>query len=251
MGSNTKKDEIIKVISKYDDLSHTNGWFVGKPICKVWIEDFSDEDTGETVSIERKQVLYNKGTAITPDLVSELLFHFQCGDIKEVEISNQCRAAYEATYGTHVYLAVAEIGPKSKKYKFIFSATSIPVAIDILKDYIELNFIGGYRIGSIKEFQTELILEDNLKKEDSSEEDSLNDDKFYQINALIQHEDGFEHSANVVVKTIDLDKALLLLNRRLESQFKGEQITSKLEEAKLINVDYIIDDEFLAAYKTE
>lgn len=247
----TKKNEVVSTIFTYAELSRVSGMFINKTICKGWKEDFVDESTGEVVSIERKQVLYDKGTEITPDLVSSLLFNFECGEIKEVEISNQRRSAYETSYGTRIYLAVAEVGPKAKKYKFLFSASSIPVSIEILKDYIELNFLTGYRIISLKEFQTDVILDDNLKKEGdiSSEEDAMNEDKFYQITALVQNEDGYEYNANAVVRTTDLDKAIILLNRRLADKAGDEKFTTKLEEAKLINVDHIIEDEFTAAYK--
>lgn len=250
MIAQTKKNEVVRTISRYEDLALTVGNFLNKAVCKEWVEDFVDEDSGEVVPIPRKEVIYDKGTEITNELVSSLLFYLQTGDIKEVEISNQRRSAYESVYGTRIYLAVAEIGPKHKKYKFLFSANSIPVSVDILKDYIELNFQGGYRIISIKEFQTSLILDDDLKKDGVGNEDDelLNKEKFYQITAIVIAEDGFENSTNAVVKTIDLDKALMLLNRKLVKHVEGE-FTLKLEEAKLLTVDCIIEDEFTMAYK--
>lgn len=250
----TKKNEVVKTIYEYNDIASANGMYINKVACKEWVEDFIDEDTSEVVTIERKEVLYDRGTAITSDLIPKLLFYFQSGELKEIEVSNQRRAAYETSYGTRVYLAVAEIGAKRKKYKFLFSAHNIPVSIDILKDYIELNFTGGYRITSIKEFKTSIILEDSLKEESEivSDEEVMNDDKFYQITAIIQNEDGYEFDADAVVKTVDLDKAILLLNRKLmEGRKEEDKFTSKLEEAKLINVDYIIEDEFVAAYAHE
>lgn len=247
----TRKDELVSIVTRSEDLQHSTGKFISKAICKVWIEDFVDEDSGEVVPIERKEILFDKAKEITPDTLSQLLFYIQSGEVKEIEISNQRRAAYESSYGTRIYLAVAEIGPKCKKNKFLFSASSIPVAVEVLKDYIELNFIGGYRIVSIKEFQTSLVLEDNLTEMSNCnpmEEDALNDEKFYHITAIVTAKDGFEHKANVVVKTLDLDKALVLLNKRL-TETREEEFTTKLEEAKLLTVDHIIEDEFTLAYK--
>ncbi|MDX9847434.1 MAG: hypothetical protein RBT74_10680 [Tenuifilaceae bacterium] len=247
----TKKDEVVKAISKYEELALVQGMFLREAVCKGWTEDFVDEDTSEVVTIERKEVLFDKATALTSDVVSKLLFYFQCGDVKEVVVSNQCRAAYEANYGTTTYIAVAEIGPKRKKYKFLFSASSIPVCVDILKDYIELNFLGGYRIISIKEFQTNLIVDDNLARENApADEDALNKDKFYQITAIVSI-DEYEYSTNAVVKTLDLDKAMILLKRRIEEADQDQEISTRLEEAKLLSVDYIIENDFVAAYLTE
>lgn len=250
----TKKDEVVKTISKYEELPHSVGMFANKGISKSWVEDFIDQDTAEVVQIERKEILFDKGTELTPDVVSKLLFYFQSGDIKEIEVSNQKRAAYENSYGTRVYLAVAEIGIKRKKYKFLFSAPNIPTSIEILKDYIELNFSGGYRIVSIKEFKTNIIIEDTLKKENEALNDgeTLNEEKFYQITVISKNEEDYEYESDAVVKTIDLDKAILLFNRKLmEGRTESERFTSRLEEAKLLNVNYIIEDDFTLAYQPE
>lgn len=246
----TKKNEIIRRITSYDDLALAGGNYLSKAVYREWDEDFADKDTGDIVTIPRKEVIYEKGKELTPEVVSSLLFYLQAGDVKEVEISNQLRAAYESLYGTRIYLAVAEIGPKRKKHKFLFTANSIPVSVQVLKDYIELNFNGGYRIVSLKEFQTSLILDDDLKSESDEGDEPLNKDKFYQINAIITAEDGFENSINAVVNTIDLDKALVLLDRKLKEHVEYE-FTLKLEEAKLLTVDYIIEDEFSMAYRSE
>lgn len=246
----TKKDEVISIITKSEELAHSAGKFISKAICKCWTEDFVDEDSGEVVTIDRKEILFDKAKEITPTLIPQLLFHLQSGEVKEIEISNQRRAGYESSYGSRIYVAVAEIGPKHKRTKFLFAAPNIPVSIEILKDYIELNFIGGYRIVSIKEFQTSLVLEDKMKEASKvNEEDALNDEKFYHITAIVTMQDGYETKSNVVVKTLDLDKALLLLNKRLTETYKEEEFTSKLEEAKLLTVDNIIEDDFVLAYK--
>jgi hypothetical protein len=246
----TKKDEVIQIITKSEDLANASGKFISKAICKCWTEDFVDEDSGEVVEIDRKEILFDKAKEITPTLIPQLLFHLQSGEVKEIEISNQKRAAYESSYGSRIYLAVAEIGPKLKKNKFLFAAPNIPISIEILKDFIELNFIGGYRIVSIKEFQTSLVLDDKMTEMSKiNQEDSLNDEKFYHITAIVTMKDGYETKANVVVKTLDLDKALILLNKKLSETYKEEEFTSKLEEAKLLTVDHIIEDDFVLAYK--
>lgn len=247
----TKKDEIISSITLPSELAKAVGMYINKTVKKSWIEDFIDEDTGEVIPIERNEVLYDKGTTITPELTAKILFYMQAGDIGEIEISNQRRAAYEACYGARIYLIVAEVGPKMKKNKFLFQAPSIPVALEIIRDYIELNFIGGYRIISVKEFQTDIVLEDKLKSggDYMPEEGTLDDDKFYQITFLVGDEDGYEHKANAVVKTTELDKAIMTFEKWIHEQQPGVELTIKLEEAKLLTVDFIVEDEFLLAYK--
>ena len=160
----TRKDEVVETVTSTDEVMKLNGKYFKSHACKVWTEDFVDEDSGEIVPIERKEVIFESGTEITPTLISSLLFYLQSGELKSIEVSNQKRASYEIAAGRRIYLAVAEFDLGKKKSKFLFYANSIPSAIEVLKDYIELNFIGGYRVVSIKEFNTGVVLDDKLKR---------------------------------------------------------------------------------------
>jgi len=42
-------------------------------VLKTWVEDFVDEDTGEVVSIERNEVLFERETEITEEIIPEIL----------------------------------------------------------------------------------------------------------------------------------------------------------------------------------
>lgn len=252
----TRKDEVVETVTSSEQLMKQNGKFLKSHVCKEWTDNFVDESTGEIVPISRKEVIYERGTEITPTLISSLLFYLQSGEIKSLEASNQCRQSYETLTGGRIYVATAEIGNKPKKYKFLLPSKSIPLAIETLKDYIELNFTGGYRIVSVKEFQTSKVLEDKLKRpeEVSSDYDPLNEDKFYQINAVISiPDDGYEYNSNVVVKTQDLDKAVLIINQWLKenSGENSKEMTSRIEEAKILKVDYVVSEDFAAAYNVE
>jgi len=88
----------------------------------------------------------------------------------------------------------------------------------------------------------------------SSDDDPLNEDKFYQINAVISiPDDGYEYNSNVVVKTQDLDKAVLIINQWLKenSGENSKEMTSRIEEAKILKVDYVVSEDFAAAYNVE
>jgi hypothetical protein len=253
----TRKDEVKEILSTSEEILKSAGKFISKKVLKGWKEDFVDVDSGEVVSIDRNEVLYDKGVEITQSLVSELLFHFQCGDFNEIEVSDQRRAAYEYNYGTWVYLVVVAISIKRKKLKFLLKGVGVPMVLEAIRDYIELNYIGGFRIISIKEFNTSSIIEDNLVKESenqSLEEISEGDDKFYQLNVIISIESSeFSNFYNAVVKTSSLEKAMILLENyikeHIDQKDKVEEIVLRLEEAKIIKADCIIDDEFTAAYK--
>ena len=42
-------------------------------VLKSWVEDFVDEDTGEVVSIERNEVLFDRETVITADIIQDII----------------------------------------------------------------------------------------------------------------------------------------------------------------------------------
>ena len=48
--------------------------YLAKRVLKTWEESFIDEDTGETVTIERNEILFDRGTLIDQDIFGENSF---------------------------------------------------------------------------------------------------------------------------------------------------------------------------------
>ncbi len=69
--------------------------YLAKRVLKTWEESFIDEDTGETVTIERNEILFDRGTLIDQDTLAKIRFSMEADGIKEVEVSNQNRLAFE------------------------------------------------------------------------------------------------------------------------------------------------------------
>lgn len=175
----TRKSEQRYVTS---DPKKMLNMYLAKNVLKTWTEDFIDESTGETVSIERNEILFERGRLIDQDTLARILFSMSADGIKEVEVSNQKRMAFEnENKCLFPYIAQALIG--DKKYKFLLYATGLENVITILKDYIELNYQSGFTLSMVKEFDSCIILTDNLKerKVDSIAESYLKK-KFLQKN---------------------------------------------------------------------
>src|ERR1035437_8808037 len=125
-------------------------------VLKSWKEDFVDEGTGEVVPIERNEVLFDRGILIDQDVLVQIKFYMEEGSVKELEVSNQRRVAFEfENTSLRPFMAVADID--RKKTKFIFYATKIATALILLKDYIELNYMSGFFLTSIRDFETNII----------------------------------------------------------------------------------------------
>ena len=63
--------EEVKVNKK--NLKECIGRTLAANIMKSWYEDYADEDTGEVVSVERNEVVIDRGTLITEDNIEDIL----------------------------------------------------------------------------------------------------------------------------------------------------------------------------------
>lgn len=260
--------------------------YLAKRVLKTWEESFIDEDTGETVTIERNEILFDRGTLIDQDTLAKIRFSMEADGIEEVEVSNQKRLAFEnENKFLYPYLAQAQIC--DKKYKFLLYATGLENVCLILKDYIELNYQAGFTITMAKEFDSCVILTDNLKErkvddvavaylkdeitmgealeemdEESEDEESKPDEKkFYQIETKITFDEE-ERVQTFVVNTFNVDRAMMLITHYLKNkedecekqakekghEFNKREIHAAIESAKPIPVDRFIPKEFSMAY---
>lgn len=260
--------------------------YLAKRVLKTWIEDFVDEDTGQVTSIERNEVIFDKGMLIDQDLLAKIRFSMEADGIKEIEVSTQRRMAVENENSfLYPYLAQANIG--DRKHKFLFYATGLSNALLILKDYIELNYQSWFTLTMVKEFDSCVILTDTLKErkiDDASiaylkneitmseyvdkmdeeteyVEDKPNEKKFYQIEAKITFDDE-ERTQTFVVHTFNVDRAMMLITHHLKSkedeyatqakekghEYDKKDIHAAIESAKPIPVGRFIPKEFSMAY---
>lgn len=272
----TRKNEIRYVTS---DPRRMLNRFIAKKVLKTWNEEFIDESTGKPTSIERNEMLFDKGTFIDKDTLSSIQFYMQAGDINEIEVSNQKRIATELknTY-LSPYLAQAQI--KDRKIKFLFYASSIDMAMLVLKDYIELNYSNGFTLLMIKEFDSCIILTDTLKekkiddpsqeksddKEDDEEEDGEDkpdDRKFYEIEAKISYGEVSGQMGTFVVDTINVDRAMMIITAYLnklqedkekeakehDREFEKQEIHAMVETSKILPLGRFIPIDFSRAYE--
>lgn len=280
----TRKTEQRYVTS---DPAKMLNMYLAKRVLKTWTEDFIDEDTGETVSIERNELLFERGTLIDQDILAKIRFSMEADGIKEVEVSSQKRMAFEnENKCLYPYIAQAQIS--DKKYKFLLYATGLENVIVILKDYIELNYQSGFTLTMAKEFDSCIILTDTLKErkidsvseaylkdeisseeyldaidtEDTEEESKPSEKKFYQIETKVTFDDEEERTQTFVVHTFNVDRAMMLISHWLKNKeeeyekqakekgnvYEKKDIHTSIESAKPIPVGRFIPKEFSMAY---
>lgn len=280
----TRKTEQRYVTS---DPAKMLNMYLAKGVYKTWNENFIDEDTQETITVERNELLFTRGTLIDQDTLAQIRFSMEADGIKEIEVSNQKRMAFEnENKCLYPYIAQAQID--DKKYKFLLYATGLENVIAILKDYIELNYQSGFTLTMAKEFDSCIILTDNLKErkvdsvseaylkdeisseeyldaidtEDTEEETKPNEKKFYQIETKVTFDDEEERTQTFVVHTFNVDRAMMLISHWLKNkeeeyekkakekghEYEKKDIHTSIESAKPIPVGRFIPKEFSMAY---
>lgn len=243
----TRKDEVMY---RTLDTSKMLNMYLAERVDKKWKEDFIDEDTGQTVTVERKSPLYVKGTLINQDVLAKIKFDISAGDINDpILVSNQCRDGYEyRNTKLQPWMAKAEFDDKT--VKFLLYGQNIDNAMLILRDYIELNYKGGFTFTEVKEFDDCVILEDTLSDkmqqddiataylrgeidmnsyltaslnatECKEETPSSKDKKYYQLEFKIisQDADGeYENTGTFIVNTFDTERAMVVVKAYLKMQ---------------------------------
>ena len=120
-----------KVITRKDEIRYTTsdpkkmlGRFLSCNVVKKWIEDFVDK-SGQVQSVERNELLFEKGTYISQDILAQIRFYMQAGDVKTVEVSNQNRKGVPLFNNfLHLYKAVANISDKKIRSYGLFTSIS-------------------------------------------------------------------------------------------------------------------------------
>ena len=151
------------------------GKYAAENINHVWKEDFVDEDKGEVVTMERKQLIFERGTYFDNRNIDSVRFHFEAGEFSQALVSNQCRIGNEIDHwGLQTYKVKVSINGKNNV--IVCQARSLTMAHAIVKDWCELHLDKAFLIVSIAELSTGTILNAALKKrEDASANESAED----------------------------------------------------------------------------
>lgn len=270
----TRKDEVR---FRTSDIRRIVGKFLASNVLKTWNEDFINESTGEVVTIERNEILFERGSYIDDDLAQQINFSIQAEEIKDVEVSNQRRlAAPNQRTGLYPFKVSARIG--TKRRTFILQAQDAAKAIEVATDYIELNFRNSFDITDIKLMDNVVILNDRLRKsveakeganeegaEPDNGEETRDDTKYYKVEAEVaisteNKEEPEKKPYDFIVRTKDVDTAKVVITAWINAKVK-ERTERDEDERKVIDISIlsaspfacnaIVDKAFCLAYREQ
>jgi len=240
------------------------GRYLAAPLRKEWVEEFVDTSNGETVQIQQSELIMSAGTKVDQDIAAKIRFYLETGEIDQVEVSNQQREAIMVNYGglTIWEAKIMFHGKTSKNKKILLYANSIHMGIEVVRDFVELNFTEQFTITGMKEYTNSIILKNNLRPvdeiepENDDDETTADDLKFYKIEVRVTRANGTS-TQTFIVHTKNVDNAMLNINiwlsKEIERRAKEDgdddvSFETALESAVTIPVSYTIEKEFSKAY---
>lgn len=247
-GLQTKHEEVK---FKTSDIEEMKGKYTVGRVLRKWNEDFVDEDSGETVQIERNEIILDRAVLLDTEAIALIQFYLTTGDIQEVEVSNQRRGGLFGDYLTSIWMVQTLINGK-KKNIYLY-ANSVFSALEIVSDFIEQNYEGTFGITKVNHFDSAILITDNYEEEenDFEEAEEPKDPETYRIELEVDHENR-KHNAEFIVDARDAERAKILIERFLSVKFLKEErspeFITTLMSAKVIPCEAMIDFEFCNKY---
>ena len=125
-----RKDYKTRVVPVEESIGH----YLAKRAVRTWTEDFIDEDTKETVKIDRCKVLLDRGKLITYELANGL----KKDGVNEVEISDcPFRAEEQTDFNSLAHVKVTVRSSNNENAVLIVRSDSLRGAQDCAIDYAE------------------------------------------------------------------------------------------------------------------
>lgn len=223
------------------DIAKMKGSYLAERLLRSWNEDFVDEDNGDVVSIQRNEIIYDRGTFIDNDVLTEINFHLQTNDIQEVKISNQKRIGFLSGGLTSVWQAVAKYN--NKKFTYMLYSNSMRMAFDIATDFLEQELPGGFQLHTLKEldYSNPIVVDDDTEELD-----------FYKIELEVSFEYQEPYESSYILKSHDAETAkkaiMAYIAKKANEDNRNESFDVTILSAKTITCSGIVAYQFSKEY---
>lgn len=219
------------------------GHYVAAPLKRTWQQELFDDETGEVIFVDRSELIAAAGTKIDDDLLTRIQFHLQAGDITCVEVTNQLRLGEErAAYGLIPWSVTALIGKKRRK--LLLYADSARMALDVAKDWIELNCSGTFHIVGLKMFDHCVFIKEPQKEVDpneSAEEQDGEAPEFYKVEVALRYRDtGTTRNDTFVLLTKDVDTAATAIHDWIVHDVRNNPDLDDAQKAVALDFDLTV-----------
>lgn len=250
------------------DPKEMAGKYLPRHAVKTWTEDFLDADTGEIITIERNQIVVERGY-IDAGKLQEIMFAIQSGDIDSVEVSDddvRDMTLYTPSYLTPymVELPVFIAGETTKQH-FACHAQTIPQAIQIAAEFGQMyrGFDGYVKASRVVTIDAHIVPDNHpcIPEADRTPADERKD--YYKVQVREEWVEDMKMKkadTHYIVCAADVSQAkeriaLLLDIQRAEAEKQGYQedpnTRRTIRKAAPFDVDCIVPREFTELFHEE
>jgi hypothetical protein len=243
----------MELIKKTMSVEDAKGWYLTQNEKRYWMEDFVDEDDGSVCSVERNEIICERGAQLNELLISLLVEN----DVKTVRVSNIPIKGNQEKYMNlwEVILKVTEkVNPRKRSY--IVTADSPTAAEAFISEYFEINIEADFELVKVNQTDYNKLIKMYETEREAYEADGKRV-KWYkcQIYSMIDAEDGESQknagSKNILVQAKDFERAIEAVKAVLgRNEFDSVYSTLKLVQ-ELTVLEVFIPDESVSYYSNE
>lgn len=259
-----KRPEDIEIIHT-SDPKEMLGKYLPKRVLKTWNEDFLDESTGDVVTVERNEVLMERGK-LTNERVSEVMFFIQAGDIDGVDVCEEDVAEmilYTSNY-LHIYNVEIHNGMDGKHHYVVY-AQSIPQAIKIASEFGQMyRGIQGYvTVTRVVTVDAQIVPDDHQCIPENDRTPAYVPKDYFKVQVRsewLEDEKKKKTDINFIIHAKDVGEAkeriaLLLDIQCAEAEKRGDYINpdirTTIRKAVPFDVDCVVPRDFSEMYHEE
>ena len=262
-----KRPEDI-VTFRTSDPKEMLGKYLSHHVKKTWMEDFIDEDTNEVVSIERSEVVVQRGF-ITQDKLQQIVFAIQSGDIEDVEVSEDdvldmtiCTPPYPRAFSVELRCFNNIVYGNQH---IVTHAQTIPQAIRIAAEFGQVyrGFGGDVNATRCVTVDAVIVADDHqcIPEDERQPADERKD--YFRVTVRtewIEDSKWKKVDTNYIIAAKDVGQAKeriarLMDIKRAEAERRGDvidnSITNTIRKAVPFDVDCIVPREYSDMYREE
>lgn len=265
----------IKVIetNKPEEMLHK---YLAEHAVKTWTENFVDQDTGETVPVERHEVIFDRGTYIDESMLPKIMFSIQSEELKTVKVCDKKPLAKRNNMQVRRYIVKLSDGLHNSNI-YTTRAKTPEDAAQMVCDYYTIyglpTLSGNFSVIDSAATGLRLLYKEDLGKEywedlynisHADIERSVNNtqkilppsyqlERFFKVNVCIweEGEDKYEKiTCNYIIPALVLSDAERLVKDFLEEKDSrsGRERIFDITSISKANIDFAIPQSYAKAW---
>lgn len=243
------------------------GKYLTGDVFRTWTEDFIDEDTGETVPVERHEnVMEYKDEPLNRDDISKLEFYIQSDELEGVDVADVPIRILKREEPRSAYPFSVTFMSGLDHFVYFVEATTIEDAIKISMDFGSMyRQITSFTPTKVARISAKLIQDTDpcIPKAEQIENPIVEDKQYYKVTArLTWYDDAFQKrhddDYDFIINSDDVGEAKVRTARYVRELWKGylEGPENKdnsycIRKAAPIKVDAVVPLKYSALYHPE